>query len=131
MHADRLDAAILDRTEKSAEAIDEGLATDEAHIFVVLGLPEQMLARAEADLEPNLVDGRHEQLGQGGGGSGVQVEAETRQQLADQPLLPRAQRLGFPPAIGPERSCFGHSAVAELSMVDARDMQAVYDLRTG
>ena len=90
MHADRLDAAILDRAEQSADAIDERLATDKADIFMVLGLPEQMLAGAEADLEPNVVDGRREQLGQGGRRRALEVEAETRQQLADQPLLPRA-----------------------------------------
>jgi hypothetical protein len=34
MHAHRPDAAILDRTEKGAEAIDERLAADKADIFM-------------------------------------------------------------------------------------------------
>ena len=51
---------------RAAEAIDERLAADKADIFMRLGLPEQMLARAEADLEPDIVDGRSEKLGQGG-----------------------------------------------------------------
>ena len=90
MHAYRLDAAILDCSEQASHSVDEGLAADKADIFMCLGLPEQMLARAEADLEPDIVDGRLEKLGQGGRRRTAEVEAQTRQQPADQPLLPRA-----------------------------------------
>ena len=75
MHAYRPDAAILDRTEKGAEAVDERLAADKADIFMRLGLQEQMLAGAEADLEPDIVDGRWEKLGQGGRRRIAEIEA--------------------------------------------------------
>ncbi len=53
MDADGARAALLDLAEQARHAVDEGLAADEADILMMLGLPEQMLAGAEADLEPN------------------------------------------------------------------------------
>src|SRR5262245_57661292 len=103
MHADVGDVAGLDGAEKACHAVDEGLAADEADILAPRGLPQQMLARAEADLEPDLRDRLRKERGKSGRGPMREVEAEAQQEFADQPLLPRAQRLRFPPAVGPER----------------------------
>ena len=70
---------------------------------VPLRLPQQVLAGAEADLEPNLADRNREEISQFARRRVLEVKAQARQELADQPLLPRAQGLALPPAIGPER----------------------------
>ena len=69
---------------------------------MMLGLPHKMLARAEADLEPDLVDGLREQARERGGGRLPQRKAQSRQQLVEQAVFPLAQRPRLPPAIGPE-----------------------------
>ena len=48
------------------DAVLERLAADQADVRIVPRLPEQMLAAAEADLEPDLRDGRREQLAEAG-----------------------------------------------------------------
>ena len=75
---------------------------------MVLRLPEEMLAGAEADLEPNLPDRDREKVPQMAGSSPFEVEAETRQEVLEQPLLARAQGFALAPAIGPERPCLAH-----------------------
>ena len=64
MDADGRNAAILDGAEQAPHAVDEGLAADEADVLMLLRLPQQMLARAEADLEPDLVDRNREEIRQ-------------------------------------------------------------------
>src|SRR5262245_27351277 len=100
MDADRRDAACLDRAEKACHAVDEGLAADEADILVPLGLPQEMLARAEANLEPDPLDGfwkerRNERTWR----RFCEVEAEPGQECGNQPLFARGQWLGVAPAV--------------------------------
>jgi hypothetical protein len=67
MDADGGELRSVDLAEQARHAVDERLAADEAHLRMMLCLPEQMLARAEADLEPHFGNRRREQPGQGGG----------------------------------------------------------------
>ena len=90
MDADRLDAAILDRTEKSAEAIDERLAADKADIFMVSACQSRCSPEPKPISSQTSSTGVANSLVKGEGGGCLEVEAQTRQQLADQPLLPRA-----------------------------------------
>ncbi len=50
------------------DAVLERLAADEADVGMVPGLPDQMLAAAEADLQPDLAHGLREERGQIGQG---------------------------------------------------------------
>jgi hypothetical protein len=64
VYAYRLQAAILDRAEQRADAIDEGFAADEADVFMLLGLPGEVLARAEPNLEPHFAQRHRKELPQ-------------------------------------------------------------------
>src|SRR3990172_5543054 len=108
MDPNGLDISIFGGSKQAAEPVDEGIAADKAQLFMVLGLPPQMLAGAEADLEPDVLDRDREQLPQISGSGLLEVEAEKRQELAQQALFPRAQGLALAPAIGPERPGLGH-----------------------
>src|SRR5262249_27307788 len=57
-----LDPSRSDRADQASHAVDERLAADEADIFVVLSLKQEMLPRAEADFEPNLFDGNRKEI---------------------------------------------------------------------
>ena len=48
--------------EQAPHAVDERLAADEADVLMLLRLPEQMLAGAEADLEPDLAHRNREEI---------------------------------------------------------------------
>ncbi len=50
--------------EQGPHAVDERLAADEADVLMLLRLPQQMLAGAEADLEPDLADRNREEIRQ-------------------------------------------------------------------
>ena len=54
MDADRFQETILNGAKQTGDAVDEGLAANEADVGMLLRLPQQVLARAEADLEPHL-----------------------------------------------------------------------------
>ena len=45
----------LDMRQALGDAVEVGLAADQADIGMLLGLPDQMLARAEADLQPHAI----------------------------------------------------------------------------
>ena len=79
--------------EQGGDAVDEHLAADQADGWVRRGLGGQMLAAAEADLEPDLVDGAGEK------GFGVEHRAvdgrhdgQARQQRIDQGAADLPQR---------------------------------------
>ena len=50
-------AFAFDQAQQIGDAVDEGIATDEADVGVRLGLLGQMLAAAEPDFQPNLAGG--------------------------------------------------------------------------
>src|SRR3990172_10125762 len=108
MDPNGLDISIFDGSRRAAEPFDEGPAADKAQLFMVPGLPQEMLAGAEADLEPDVLDRDVEQVRQAGRRRVFEVEAEKRHELAEQALFPRAQGLAFAPAIGPDRPGLGH-----------------------
>ncbi len=60
------------------------------------GLVDQMLAAAEADLEPEIVDGMRKQRGKLGRRRG-EIEREPRQQRFDQRGLPGLERMPLAP----------------------------------
>ena len=62
MDTDRGEACVFDLPEQACHAVDKGLAADEANVGMMRGLPNQMLARAEANFEPDLFDRRRERL---------------------------------------------------------------------
>jgi len=66
MDPNGLDISIFDGSKQAAEPVDEGLAADKAQLFMVPGLPQEMLAGAEADLEPDVLDRDVEQVRQAG-----------------------------------------------------------------
>ena len=73
MDADGRDAAILDGAEQAPHAVDERLAADEADVLMLLRLPQQMLARAEADLEPDFFDGHRKEIVRLAGGGSLRL----------------------------------------------------------
>ena len=70
-----------------------------------------MLARAEADFEPHLPHRDRKQHAQIGRCLLLEIRAQARQQLRDEPLLSRAQALSLAPAIRSERSSLGSWAI--------------------
>ncbi len=61
-------------------------------------LGDQMLAAAEADFEPHVVDGSVETARAGRPAARVEIERQPRQQRLEQRRLPRAQRMALAPA---------------------------------
>ena len=120
MDADGLEAAIFDGAKQAAHAIDERLAADKADMGVVLRLPDQMLARAEADLKPHLTDRDREDSCQARGRGPIDSEAQLRQQHGQELLFPPSQGAGFAPAIGPDRSI-------ERASIGRRTSEALID----
>ena len=87
------EAAFVDRGAELGDAVDEGLAADEADIRVFSRARGDVLAAAEADLEPELALGRIEQ-----GLSALQrreVDFEVGGELGDQPGMIGAQGLAL------------------------------------
>ena len=81
----------LDLPEQRGHAVDVGLAADQADIGMGLGLGGEMLAAAEADLEPDLPARRHEQRpwikeGRIERAGLRECDPEARQQMLDQLL---------------------------------------------
>ena len=81
-----------DGAQNLDDPVLERLAADEAHAAVVPGLPEEVLAAAETDLEPDLLDGRREEGFQMRRRRLRRVEREARQRALPQRGLPGARR---------------------------------------
>ena len=86
----------LDRAQRLHDAVLERLAADEADVGMLLGLPQQMLAAAETDLEP-YVSTCAEQAVSGAGGGVVRSRLRRGRTFTKQACLPRAE-LAAPPA---------------------------------
>src|SRR6185369_7222172 len=86
MEPDVGELLLLDLREQRGEAVEEGLAADEADPRMTLRLPGQMLAAAEADLEPALSRRRREQLARIERARLRDRDPEARQQMLEQLL---------------------------------------------
>ena len=101
MQPDVVDPGRLDRRQRLGDAVDERLAADEPERRIGLRDMRQMLAAAEADLEPERPAVGEERLERerpplrvlGGRDAG---EPQPRQELGEQPLLARLQPLAVP-----------------------------------
>ena len=111
---------LLDGGQHLDHPLLERLAADATGVRVVLRLPDQVLAAAEADLEPDLRFRRIEQASEFGGGRRRQIEPDARQHLADQPFLPRRQLATAPAAIGPQVEMI----VLTVLMIQGRALKA-------
>ena len=105
------------------DAVDERLAADQADFGMVLGLPDQMLAGAEAHLQPHAAGRQRGPKGPGevdlrrtlghivvGRDDGFcrQFECEAGQQRAEQRLLPSTQLLAPPTTVQRASTGFFH-----------------------
>jgi hypothetical protein len=86
---DIVELAPLDLAQKRGDAVAVDLAADERRLRRGLGLPGDMLAGAEADLEPKR--GRRQRL--------AGIEQQARQQFVDEPALAGTQAPADTPAI--------------------------------
>jgi hypothetical protein len=86
-------------TKRGDHAVDERLAADQPDRGVAGRLPGQVLAAAEADLEPVAGARGAEQRCEVERRTRRQVDRQRRQQLVEQPLLGSAQRPAAPPAV--------------------------------
>ena len=94
---DIVEALLVDRRQQLGDAVDERLAADEADIGILARLRDQMLAAAEADLEPDFARRKCEQgLARG---ERRDIHFEPRQQLRDEARVMGAQRLAPAAAI--------------------------------
>ena len=75
---DVADIVRLDLRQDFRHAVDVGLAADEAGIGKGERFGDQMLAAAEPDFEPDIVDRRVEQLARGRPGSGPVISSASR-----------------------------------------------------
>ena len=83
---------LVDRRQQLGDAVDEGLAADEADVRLFARPGGQMLAAAEADLEPEFAgaNGRT-----GSRPRARPVDLEPRQQFGHEPRVIGAQRLAL------------------------------------
>src|SRR5205085_2999808 len=116
--ADIAEAAARHLTKRAHDAVLEHLAADKADLGVPLGLLGEMLAGAEADLEPDILDGCREQ------GARIeppllgQADRQSRQQFFLKLPLAGPQRPRPPPAIQPAgRRAFNRAALHEAKLV--------------
>ena len=82
---------LLHVTQQAGDAVHEQLTAEKAHIRMVPGLPGEVLAGAEAELEPH-VGKAAEMMRHVDGRTGLHCDAQGRQQLIDQSLARRSQR---------------------------------------
>ncbi len=75
----------LDPRQNLDHALLERLAADQRHARIILRLPNQMLATAEADLQPDLRPERERKPGE----RICRIDPNTRQHGVDQALLQR------------------------------------------
>ena len=81
----------LDRRQQLGDAVDEGLAADEADIGIFARPGDEVLAAAETYLEPDLARSEREQrLARG---ERRRIHLQSRQQLRDEARVMGAQRL--------------------------------------
>jgi hypothetical protein len=85
--------------ERRDHAVDERLAADQAELGMAGGLPGQVLAAAEADLEPPAGARRREQPGKIERRGRGQADRQAGQDLVEQSLLGGAQRPAAAPAV--------------------------------
>ena len=95
MQPDVVELALVDRDQRLGHAVDEGSMPMKPVRGCALRLRDQMLAAAEADFQPHLVDGMSEQRAQIGGRRLAQIEREPRQQRR-RTARPAAARSGWP-----------------------------------
>ena len=88
----------LDLRQDLCHAVDVGLAADEAGVRKGQRLGDQMLAAAEADFEPNILERRFKNIRKIFRRRRADVERKTRQQIVDQVGLMRAQLVALAPA---------------------------------
>ena len=88
----------FDLRQDLRHAVDIGLAADEAGIGKGARFRDQMLAAAESDFEPDVVDRAVEQLGEIARALARDVERQARQQMLDQVGLVRAQLVALAPS---------------------------------
>ena len=84
--------------QRFGHAVDEGVAADEADGRMRLRLRDQMLAAAEADFQPDVVERACKKRAQIGRRRLGEIEREARQQRVEQRRLPRLQRMALAPA---------------------------------
>ena len=93
---DVADVVSFDLRQDFRHAVDVGLAADEAGIGKGERFGDKMLAAAEADLEPDIVDGGSNSPARSAG-RGRDVERKPRQQMIDQVGLVLAQLVALAP----------------------------------
>ena len=74
----------LDLRQDFRHAVDIGLAADEPDVRKGLRLRDQMLAAAESDFEPDILDVAIEQIGKPCRRGRSDIERQMRQQIVDQ-----------------------------------------------
>ena len=88
VQADVCEACALDRCQRFGHAVDKRLDADESGVRMSLGLGDQMLAAAKADLEPHIV-GMLEKCSKICRRRICQIERKLRQQRLEQAGLMR------------------------------------------
>ena len=104
--ADVFSAALLDMPDQLCHGIDEGFDTDETGRRVFDGPVDQVLAAAEADFQPDPLDGVLEQRLDVRRRGRREIEPENRQHRFQMRCLQRAQRL----ALAASEEGFGRAA---------------------
>src|SRR5262245_31983707 len=97
MQADVGEAARMDRRERLRHAVDERLDADEASARLSLGLCDQMLAAAKADLHPHVRGSGWKQAWKVGRRRLIEIDRELRQQRLKQRRLLALERMSLAP----------------------------------
>ena len=92
---DVADILRLDLRQDFCHAVDIGLAADEPDVRKSLRLRDQMLAAAESDFEPDILDVAIKQLGKPRRRGRSDIERQMRQQIVDQIGLVDAQLMAL------------------------------------
>ena len=98
MHANVGNALLVNVAEQLGDAVNVGLAADEADVRMGRGLPGKVLAAAEADLQPDILDVAEQAL-RLLERAHARLDAQSGEQVLDQPRLAGAQRRTLAPAI--------------------------------
>ena len=111
--ADIAQSVPLDARQQVGDAFDKGLAAEKADLGIAQGLPGEMVARAEADLEPDLRDGGGKQRGRMEAFAGIGQGDRHGGQLVFEQLGARgAQGPPLAPAVKPPNPAVAPSVVA-------------------
>src|SRR3981081_1746212 len=81
---DVADGMGFDLRQDLGHAVDVGFAADEADIWKGAGFSDQMLAAAESNFYPEIIDLSREKASEIGGAGLADVERKLRQQVLDQ-----------------------------------------------